>query len=352
MNYQYLLSYGLDTHRITAAAAYEDLVLARVCQQQRGLYRVVTEAGEKAATVAGKFAYEATVNSDFPAVGDWVLLDHNAVIQRLLPRKSAFMRRAAGTGHSAQVVAANVDLVFLTMSLNADFNLRRLERTLTVAWDSGATPVIVLTKADLCDHVDAVLDEVAAVAIGVEVIVCSALAGDNVKAVSERIAAGQTVAFIGSSGVGKSTLINHLLGRETLATAAIREGDDKGRHTTSHRQLLLVPGGGIVIDTPGMRELQIDGADLSRTFEDIEALALNCKFRDCGHTTEPGCAVLDAVANGALAPKRLENYRKLLAEAAYAGLNARQLEEEKIKRMFGSKGEMKQVMRQIKQKRK
>lgn len=353
-----LKKYGLTADFAKEAVKYDGLSLARVTEQHRELYKVIGESGEKIAVVSGKLMYQAALVTDFPAVGDWVLIGEGetdtekAVIHQVLPRKSVFTRKAAGSGHEAQIVAANIDVVFICMSLNDDFNLRRLERYLAVAWDSGARPVIVLTKADLSDDISEKVAETETAAIGVDIIVCSGVNGYGVEEVRKYLQEGETIAFIGSSGVGKSTLINRLLGEDRLRIREIRVDDDKGRHTTTYRQLLLLPEGGIVIDTPGMRELQLDAADLSRSFADIEALAGQCKFRDCSHTVEPGCAVQRAIERGELSQKRFESYKKLQAELGYEGLNARQLEEEKIKRMFGSKGEMKQMMRQAKQKNK
>lgn len=353
-----LKAYGLTPDFAKEAAKYEGLSLARVTEQHRDRYKIMGERGEKAASVSGKFIYQATAMTDFPAVGDWVMVNggadggEKAVIHQVLPRKSVFTRKAPGSGGEIQIVAANIDVVFICMSLKDDFNLRRLERYLTVAWDSGAKPMVVLTKADLCEDAAAMAVEAATAAIGAEIMVCSSVAAEGEKAVRESMRSGETVAFIGSSGVGKSTLINCLIGEERLRVNTIRKGDGKGRHTTTHRQLLLLPTGSIVIDTPGMRELQLNMADLSRSFEDIEALAAHCKFRDCSHRQEPGCAVQAAVDRGELPPKRLENYRKLQRELDYEGLDSRRLEEAKINAMFGSKGEMKQMMRQIKGKKK
>jgi ribosome biogenesis GTPase len=358
MNNNNLLKYGLSDRFAQEAAFYEGLFLARVTEQHRDLYKVACEMGELQAGVSGNFIYRANDNSDFPAVGDWVMIDRtddsggNAVIHHILRRKSVFERKAAGTGNSIQVVAANIDIVFICMSLNADFNLRRIERYLSVAWDSMATPVIVLTKADLCDDLDARLAELAKVSVGTDVVVSSSRQDGGYEEVRSFIKEGKTVAFLGSSGVGKSTLINRLMGREVMHTKEIREDDDKGRHTTTHRQLIVLPGGGIVIDTPGMRELQLDSANLSRAFEDVGKLAERCRYRDCSHTTEPGCAVREAIEAGELPEDRLESFRKLQKEIGYEGLNFRQLEQKKIESMFGSKGGMKQAMRFAKEKNK
>jgi ribosome biogenesis GTPase len=356
--YSNLRKYGLTEQFEQEAGDYEGLFAARVSQQHRELYRVIGERGELNAVVSGKLAYHADGQLAFPAVGDFVMVDRqdansgNAVIHHVLRRKSVFTRKAAGTANEEQVIAANIDTVFICMSLNADFNPRRAERYLAIAWDSQAKPVIVLTKSDLCNDLERKMDEISSVAPGLNVVVCSSENARGLDAVKTYIPSGETVAFIGSSGVGKSTLINRLLGEDALATKQIRGSDDKGRHTTTHRQLILLPSGGIVIDTPGMRELSLYTGDLSKTFEDIDELAKQCKYNDCSHGSEPGCAVRRAIEKGTLSEKRFENYQKLQREIAYSGLNSRQLENEKIKRMFGGKAGMKQAFRNIKAKNK
>ena len=351
-----LKNYGLTERFEQEATLYGHLFIARVTEQHRELYKVITESGELDASVSGKLAYLADAQTSFPAVGDWVMVDRtdkssgNAVIHHILRRKSVMARQAAGTENAGQVIAANIDTIFICMSLNADFNVRRIERYLTIAWDSMATPVIVLTKSDLCSDLPQKLNEIASVSMGVDVITCSSENGNGYEAINAYIGPGKTIAFVGSSGVGKSTLINRLMEREVLATSSIREDDGKGRHTTTHRQLLLLPNGGIVIDNPGMRELQIYTGNLSKTFEDVEEIASRCRFGDCSHNTEPGCAIRAAIESGALSEKRFESYQKLQRETSYSGLNSRQLETEKINRMFGGKNEMKQFMKHIKNK--
>ena len=348
-----LTEYGLTDIISTKAQLFPTEQLARVTEQHRDRYQVICEKGILPAQVSGKFQHNVVVTTDFPAVGDWVMITQathqdQATINRVLPRTGALMRGAAGSEGAGQIIAANLNTVFICMSLNADFNLRRVERYLTIAWESGATPVIVLTKADLCSDLPQKQAELAEVALGVEVVVCSAKQNEGYEQLLQYTKDNQTVAFVGSSGVGKSTLINGLMGEVVFTTKTIRADDDKGRHTTTFRQLLKLPKGGIVIDTPGMRELRIHTGNLTKTFDDIEQLAAQCKFSDCQHQSEPGCAVQQAITAGTLTVARFESYQKLQRELMYSNLNSRELENEKIKRMFGSKNEMKQMMKHLK----
>jgi ribosome biogenesis GTPase len=292
--------------------------------------------GDRPAMVSGRFRYEALAASDFPAVGDWVVLeatdpgagaDDAAVIAAVLPRRAAFVRsaadasrRTAGNLADEQVIAANVDIAFLVAGLDGDFNLRRLERYLAVAWSSGVTPVIVLNKADIARELEERLVAVASIAPGVPVVVLSALTGDHVADLLPYLGHGHTSVVLGSSGVGKSTLVNTLLGEQRQATSDVRDDDSRGRHTTTHRELFGLPGGALLIDTPGIRSLEVAGADegVDTAFDDISELALGCRFSDCRHDGEPGCAVRRAIADTTLGADRLASYRKLERELAHA----------------------------------
>ena len=304
-----------------APHAAEGLVPARVALEHTHIYRIFAEAGERLARVSGRLRHNAAHRVDFPAVGDWVAIDQGATdaearIHAVLPRFSRFSRRAAGDATEEQIIAANIDVVFLVSGLDGDFNLRRIERYLVVAWESGATPVVILNKADLVEEVAPIVDEVRQSAVGVDVHAVSSRQPETLDALRAYLGVGRTGALLGSSGVGKSSIVNGLIGRELLATRDVRVSDSRGRHTSTARQLVLLPGHGVLIDTPGMRELQLweTGDALAGSFGDIDELAGGCRFRDCSHRTEPGCAVRAAVEAGGIPPERLESYYKLAAE--------------------------------------
>jgi ribosome biogenesis GTPase / thiamine phosphate phosphatase len=288
------------------------LVPGRVAAVHRGAYDVWTEAGAVRSRLPGRLVHDGL---DVGA-GDWVGLG-DGLVRSVLPRRSAIVRNAAGLTTTAQTLAANVDVAFAVSSLGPDLEPRRIERYLVTLWESGAVPEIVLTKADRLADPWPLVAEVEAVALGVPVHVVSAVTGQGCDALRARIGAGMTAVLLGSSGVGKSTLVNRWLGAETMATNETREDDDEGRHTTTHRQLLVLPGGGVVIDTPGLRELQlwdVGSAALDATFADVEELAAECRFADCTHVHEPDCAVLAAVESGELPSERLHSWRKLQRE--------------------------------------
>jgi len=346
--------YGARERHYAEASMHPEYYLGRIVSQSKDIYKVATEKGEYMAEISGKFRHEANCIADYPVVGDFVMLDRksdekgNLIVHKVLTRTSSFERSAVGIKNQAQVIAANIDIVFICMSLNKDYNLSRLERYLSLSWNSRAETVIVLTKSDLCDNLPKVLDEISSVALGTEVIVTTSKSEDSCKQIFKYLKKGCTASFIGSSGVGKSTLINCLAGKEIMSTSGLRN-DDKGRHTTTRRELVILPQGGIVIDTPGMRELGLESANLSKSFEDIEALAQNCRFSNCSHSSEPGCAVLEAIGDGRLDARRFENYKKLKKEAKYEGLDSKQIEAAKLDEMFGELGGMKKARAYIRQ---
>ncbi|HKW96357.1 MAG TPA: ribosome small subunit-dependent GTPase A [Bryobacteraceae bacterium] len=315
-----------------ARLAEPDAVPARVALADRERFIVWSDSGECAATVAGRLRYESAV---WPAVGDWVALENGARIVRILPRRSAFSRKEAGNVTREQMIAANIDVLFIVNGLDGDFNPRRIERYLLLAWESGARPVVVLNKADLRPDVQQASAEVAALASGAPVITISALEGWGMAAIEAQLKPGDTAAFAGSSGAGKSTLLNRLLGAERQPTQEVRASDSRGRHTTVRRELFLAPQGWLLIDTPGLREVQLwaEPASAGLVFDDIARLARACRFSDCRHQGEPGCAVRSSGIDEA----RLASYAKLQRELAHLDrkLDQRAAQEEKrrIKRI-------------------
>jgi ribosome biogenesis GTPase / thiamine phosphate phosphatase len=308
---------GWDAFFADAFRPYEDdnLIPARVAARHHGPCELLTELGRLGGVPAGRLG-----DDELPAVGDWVAVrpldgERKAVIEAVLPRRSSFSRKQAWKRTTEQIVAANVDTVFLVTAFGGDLNPRRLERYLTAAWDSGATPVIVANKLDLADDPVAELAAVEAVAIGAPVLAVSASSGEGMDELEMHLAPGRTIALLGSSGVGKSTLVNRLAGRELLVTAEIG-ADGRGRHTTTHRELVPLPSGALLIDTPGMRELQLwaDEEVLDSTFAEIAEIATQCRFSDCSHEVEPGCAIKQALADGSLPKERFASYRKLQRE--------------------------------------
>ena len=296
----------------------------RVVLEHKNFFRVHTEHGEELAEISGKLRHEAVNRSDLPAVGDWVVIRSrpeggSAVIHAVLPRRTTFVRKIAGSRTEEQIVGTNIDTVFLVTSLNHDFSLRRIERYLITAWESGANPIVILSKSDLCDRVAERVDEVQTVARGVPVHAISVVTGYGLDELTPYFTRGRTVALLGSSGVGKSTLINRLAGDDRLKVQTVREDDDRGRHTTTHRELILLPGGGLVLDTAGMRELQLWNGDdsVQLVFDDVETLARKCYFGDCHHQDEPRCAVREALEAGTIDTARYESYEKLQKELKY-----------------------------------
>lgn len=327
-----------------------DVVPARIIADHGEAYVARCEAGEVEARPSGRLRHAAASRAELPVVGDWVAVTRynqgaHALVHEVLPRKSKFSRQAAGDRTAEQIVAANVDTLFLVTALNQDFNLRRIERYMVLAWESGASPVVVLTKADLCPEWQERLLEVEGVAVGASVHAVSVRTREGLAALEGHLAPGRTVALLGSSGVGKSSLINHWLGAERQEVRSVRADDDRGRHTTTHRELFVLPSGAMVIDTPGMRELQLWEAEggVAAAFEDVRVLAGACRFTDCGHQNEPGCAIRHALATGELSAERWQSYEKVRKEAAY------QARKENLQEQLKEKQRWKSISKQQKQ---
>lgn len=348
-----LQDYGIKENYIIEAKNFPEFELGRVVAQYKGMYKIALESGEKLAELSGKLRYEIDDSLKLPLVGDYVMIsknEGNVTINKVLSRKSIFFRSSNEKKDSKQGIVTNVDTIFICMSLNENYSLNRLERYLSIAWDSGATPVIVLTKADLCENIQEKIQEIELVSAFSDIILTSNKERNQEK-FEKYLTKNQTVAFIGSSGVGKTTLINELIGEKKLSTQEIGK-KDKGRHTTTNREMVISLYGGVIIDTPGMREIGVKDINLERYYDDIEELGKKCRFSDCTHTKEPGCKVREAIELGILDKRRLENYFKIKRENSYENLSGKDLEKQKLEYMFKDIGGMKKVRNFIKEKQK
>lgn len=334
MNENALNLLGANQQVLLLAKENSPLILGRIIEHHKDRYLLMTSDLITTGVVSGKYHLHANESKDYPTVGDFVLVDMSsnfAVIHQLIPRSSMIERKMAGKKTDGQILAANVDYIFICQSVNENFNIRRLERYLSMAWSSGAIPVILLTKKDLTNQIEDYIIQTKSVALGVDIITCSDYQKDGFDELKNFLKKDKTYIFIGSSGVGKSTVVNHLINEQKLLTQDVGY-KDRGRHTTTYKSLFSTSSGAIVIDTPGMRELQLDQADFDLSFSDIEELSKSCKFNDCTHQNEPGCAVLLSVKNKTLDLERLKSYHKLSRELEYIQKRQKYLEKIRSKK--------------------